>query len=166
MPEPGGSPFTSRPPPTPPPKDDAGQYYAVNGQRSPSFGTVPQQASQYEAMESLSPLHQLARMSAVERSRNLKVKHMEPYLQVMAGPLLRYDTVDKQGVWRGAALVVSKLTSFNIPVVVFMIARQPPTQGLITSQPHFSPILGILHGRRSSRVVIPVPAMAEGCRLT
>lgn len=110
MPEPGGSPFTSRPPPTPPPKGDAGQYYAVNGQRSPSFGTVSPQANQYETgvPEPLSPLHALARMSAVERSKNLKVMHMEPYLQVMAGPLLRYDTVDRQGVWRGAALVVSK----------------------------------------------------------
>lgn len=108
MPEPG-SPFTSGPPPTPPPKDNAGHYHPGNGHRPPSFGTVPPQASQYEGIpEPLSPLHALARMSAVERSRNLKVLHMEPYLQVMAGPLLRYDTVDKQGVWRGAALVVSK----------------------------------------------------------
>jgi len=27
----------------------------------------------------------------------------------MCGPLLRYDTVDEQGVWRGAALLVSEL---------------------------------------------------------
>ena len=120
MPEPGGSPFTSRPPPTPPPKDDLGQYYSVNGQRAPDLGTVPQQANQYEARatEPLSPLHQLAQMSAVERSRNLKVRHMEPYLQVMAGPLLRYDTVDKQGVWRGAALLVSESPTLSTRICI------------------------------------------------
>ena len=120
MPEPGGSPFTSRPPPTPPPKDDLGQYYSVNGQRAPELGTVPQQANQYEprATEPLSPLHQLAQMSAVERSRNLKVRHMEPYLQVMAGPLLRYDTVDKQGVWRGAALLVSESPTLSTRICI------------------------------------------------
>jgi hypothetical protein len=33
---------------------------------------------------------------------------MEPHLQFMVGPLLRYDTVDENGLWRGAALIVSK----------------------------------------------------------
>ncbi|KZT74001.1 hypothetical protein DAEQUDRAFT_720843 [Daedalea quercina L-15889] len=108
-PESPGSPFASPPPPTPPPKDDAGHYFGVNGHRAPSFGTVQSQASQYEAgvSEPQSPLRYLARMSAVERSRNLKVAHMEPYLQLMAGPLLRYDTVDRQGIWHGAALIVT-----------------------------------------------------------
>jgi hypothetical protein len=40
---------------------------------------------------------------------------MNPHLQFMAGPLLRYDTVDEYGVWNGAALIVSTyLKSFEI----------------------------------------------------
>lgn len=31
---------------------------------------------------------------------------MNPYLQLMVGPLLRYDTVDEFGVWHGACLIV------------------------------------------------------------
>ena len=46
-------------------------------------------------------------MTAVERSHNLRVARMHPLLQFMAGPLLRYDTVDADGVWHGAALIVS-----------------------------------------------------------
>lgn len=33
---------------------------------------------------------------------------MHPNLQFMCGPLLRYDTVDERGVWRGAAMIVSE----------------------------------------------------------
>ena len=46
----------------------------------------------------------------VERSEKLNVKRkiMEPYLQFICGPLLRYDTIDENGVWHGAALIVSK----------------------------------------------------------
>lgn len=53
----------------------------------------------------------LARLSPVERSQtlNLRKRIMQPYLQFMCGPLLRYDTVDEHGVWHGAALIVSKL---------------------------------------------------------
>ncbi|ETW85467.1 hypothetical protein HETIRDRAFT_32709 [Heterobasidion irregulare TC 32-1] len=32
---------------------------------------------------------------------------MNPHLQFMCGPLLRYDTVDERGVWLGAALIVT-----------------------------------------------------------
>ena len=49
-----------------------------------------------------------ANMNAVERSKQLRVARMSPYLQFMAGPLLRYDTVDERGVWRGAAMIVSE----------------------------------------------------------
>jgi hypothetical protein len=37
---------------------------------------------------------------------------MQPYLQFMCGPLLRYDTVDEHGVWHGAALIVSECCCF------------------------------------------------------
>jgi hypothetical protein len=52
----------------------------------------------------------LAQLGPVERSQtlNLRKKTMQPYLQYMCGPLLRYDTVDEHGVWHGAALIVSK----------------------------------------------------------
>ena len=52
----------------------------------------------------------LAKLSPVERSQtlNLRKRIMQPYLQFMCGPLLRYDTVDEHGVWNGAALIVSE----------------------------------------------------------
>ena len=46
--------------------------------------------------------------SAVERSQNFKARKMNPYLQFMCGPLLRYDTMDEHGIWHGAALIVSE----------------------------------------------------------
>ena len=47
--------------------------------------------------------------SAAERSQAFKCRKrfMDPYLQFTCGPLLRYDTVDSDGVWHGAALIVS-----------------------------------------------------------
>lgn len=50
----------------------------------------------------------LTHMTAAERSQHLKVAKMNPNLQFMCGPLLRYDTVDERGVWRGAAMIVSE----------------------------------------------------------
>lgn len=73
--------------------------------RPPSVSVPPAQhglsPSSYD-----SPLSQL---SPVERSEalNLRKTTMQPYVQYMCGPLLRYDTVD-EGVWHGAALIVSK----------------------------------------------------------
>jgi len=49
----------------------------------------------------------LPKMSAVERSNALKTARMNPQLMFMVGPLLRYDTVDKDGTWNGAILIVS-----------------------------------------------------------
>lgn len=37
---------------------------------------------------------------------------MNPVLQFMVGPLLKYDTVDDKGVWHGACLIVSKSHEF------------------------------------------------------
>ncbi|KAF8479014.1 hypothetical protein DFH94DRAFT_693399 [Russula ochroleuca] len=50
----------------------------------------------------------LAKLSPVERSQvlNLRKTTMQPYLQFMCGPLLRYDTIE-DGVWHGAALIVT-----------------------------------------------------------
>jgi hypothetical protein len=64
-------------------------------------------------------LSQLTRMSAVERSEALKLPRMHPHLQFMVGPLLRYDTVDEQGIWNGAALVVSVYPfNFSFPTTM------------------------------------------------
>ncbi|KAI0293383.1 hypothetical protein BC826DRAFT_910742 [Russula brevipes] len=50
----------------------------------------------------------LPRLNPVERSRilNYGKRRPNPYLQYMCGPLLRYDTIEN-GVWRGAALIVT-----------------------------------------------------------
>jgi len=57
----------------------------------------------------------LAQLSPVERSQtlHLRKKTMQPNLQFMCGPLLRYDAVDEHGVWHGAALIVSKCSWFS-----------------------------------------------------
>jgi hypothetical protein len=74
----------------------------VSGQNSAHPDTESFLNEQY-----LYATQQLAGMTAVERSKNLRVARMDPILQFMAGPLLRYDTVDMDGVWHGAALIVS-----------------------------------------------------------
>jgi hypothetical protein len=62
----------------------------------------------------------LAQLSPVERSQTLHLRKttMQPNLQFMCGPLLRYDTVDEHGVWHGAALIVSKCSWFSMSASV------------------------------------------------
>jgi hypothetical protein len=65
----------------------------------------------------------LAHLGPVERSQNLNLRKraMQPYLQFMCGPLLRYDTIDEYGVWHGAALIVSKCwLNFSLALVVIL----------------------------------------------
>lgn len=46
-------------------------------------------------------------LSAVERSNSyIPMAKMEPHLQVLCGPLLRYDTIEN-GVWYGAVMIVT-----------------------------------------------------------
>ena len=75
------------------------------------FGYVPSPVS--SAFQSAQPSFDqspLSKLSPVERSQTLhhRKRTMHPYLQFMCGPLLRYDTIDADGVWRGAAMIVSK----------------------------------------------------------
>ncbi|KAG8217891.1 hypothetical protein J3R82DRAFT_6057 [Butyriboletus roseoflavus] len=49
----------------------------------------------------------LAQLPAAERSHMQRAPRMDPYLQFMVGPLLRYDTVDENGLWYGAVLIVT-----------------------------------------------------------
>lgn len=75
------------PPPAVPPKD----YGFPQPHMTQSTITIPQ----------------LTKMSAIERSKTLRVARMEPHLQFICGPLLRYDSVDEHGIWHGAALIVT-----------------------------------------------------------
>jgi hypothetical protein len=61
-------------------------------------------------------------MTAVERSQVLRVARMNPHLQFMVGPLLRYDTIDEQGTWNGAVLIVSvyQCCSFTITIISYL----------------------------------------------
>ncbi|KAF8803514.1 hypothetical protein BYT27DRAFT_7225881 [Phlegmacium glaucopus] len=89
----GGLP-RSPPPPALPPKDypyKPSNYDRLQLQPSQPTITTPQ----------------LTHMTAVERSEALRVPRMEPHLQFMCGPLLKYDTVDEHGIWHGAAMIVT-----------------------------------------------------------
>jgi hypothetical protein len=74
-------------PPPPPPKD-------VYSTITPSDGSSVWSS-------------RLSGMTAVERSKALRTARMDPHLQFMVGPLLRYDTIDQQGYWNGSVLIVS-----------------------------------------------------------
>ncbi|PPQ73897.1 hypothetical protein CVT26_011729, partial [Gymnopilus dilepis] len=76
-------------PPAVPPKDLPPHLYSAR----PSQSTIS--------------TAQLTQMSAVERSHVLRVARMDPHLQFMCGPLLKYDTIDEHGIWHGAALIIT-----------------------------------------------------------
>ncbi|EJF62578.1 hypothetical protein DICSQDRAFT_84388 [Dichomitus squalens LYAD-421 SS1] len=107
LPPPSPVPSLGRGPPPPlPPKD--GNWDQLNV-RLPSKASLSDTMSRTESTLSgaNSTYSTFANMSAVERSKHLRVARMNPHLQYMVGPLLRYDTVDEQGVWRGAAMIVT-----------------------------------------------------------
>lgn len=93
---PSTSPIPDTPPSVPPKYFNEG--FAHNAYTS---------VSSMERLVSGSSSLSLAQMPAVERSRAQRLARMEPHLQFMVGPLLRYDTVDENGLWRGAALIVT-----------------------------------------------------------
>lgn len=93
-------------PPTPPSKE------GLNGMRYlQRSGDDSRQASQQETISSIGTNGRsfMTRLTAVERSQYLRAVRMNPYLQLMVGPLLRYDTVDERGMWRGACLIICEL---------------------------------------------------------
>ena len=98
LPPPSPAPSLGLPPPPLPPKDGSWPH----GVRVSSTASWSEQ-SRTDSTYSL-----FANMTAVERSKHLRVARMTPFLQFMAGPLLRYDTVDAMGTWRGAAMIVSE----------------------------------------------------------
>lgn len=55
----------------------------------------------------------LAKLPPAQRSQMQRAPRTNPPLQFMVGPLLRYDTVDENGLWHGAALIVSMYLSWT-----------------------------------------------------
>ncbi|KAF8894700.1 hypothetical protein BD779DRAFT_1502479 [Infundibulicybe gibba] len=96
------------PPPILPPKD---YVYQQSG------GHVP-----VSTQSSISSA-QLTQYSAVERSQILRVARMKPHLQV-------FDTVDQQGIWHGAALIVTADSgSVYEPYPLFTYKWDPDAHG-------------------------------------
>ncbi|KAG6845184.1 hypothetical protein H0H87_012741 [Tephrocybe sp. NHM501043] len=114
-------------PPAPPPKDQVyiqppyqPGYHQLQTQQTPYYAPPPHsglpgqqppyqygQTYHYPPPQSTITPSQLTRLSAVERSNTLRVACMNPHLQFMVGPLLRYDTVDESGIWHGAVMIVT-----------------------------------------------------------
>lgn len=116
LPPPSPDPSIGRGAPPPLPPKDASWLHSVYP--LPSHADASETTSRTESTLSgtaNSTYSMFANMNAVERSRHLRVARMLPHLQFMCGPLLRYDTVDGQGIWRGAALIVSKCHSCSLP---------------------------------------------------
>lgn len=107
LPPPSPAPSFGGPPPPLPPKDAT---WSTHNARIPSDASWSDGASRTASVKSSHS--KFVNMNAVERSKHLRVARMNPYLQFMVGPLLRYDTVDEAGVWRGAAMIVSKYRPF------------------------------------------------------
>lgn len=59
----------------------------------------------------------MAQLPAAERARMQKAPRTDPYLQFMVGPLLRYDTVDENGLWHGAVMIVSAYVAYVLVAV-------------------------------------------------
>lgn len=128
-------------PPRPPPKDDDIHPGRLDGSvPDPARGTwIPPRKDAGVGYEPARySVSDMAHMSAAERARSYKVAYMEPHLQLMAGPLLRYDTVDEQGIWLGAALIVTadsgsnyeqnpRFTYYWDPDQPVKLARRPST---------------------------------------
>ena len=97
-----GGPFTATPPPFGPSPHLLQSGYPFVHPSSPFVPPAPH--SPHPSFDGSQPSH----LSAAERNQTRK---MNPYLQFMCGPLLRYDTMDERAVWHGAALIVSEYQS-------------------------------------------------------
>ena len=99
----------------PPPMDDPQPPLIRPTSISPSFPQLPNHPPPNNAdpLDNMSPRTSISNsnsipsMTAVERSRHLRIAKTTPHLQFMVGPLLRYDTIEGD-LWKGAALIVSE----------------------------------------------------------
>lgn len=99
----------------------------------------PKDGSQLSAVSSSNSRSFITSMSAVDRSNYLRAVRMNPYLQFMVGPLLRYDTVDEHGMWRGSCLVVSACSSLShifLPCIVSERDRLSASDASSFYEPH------------------------------
>jgi len=85
--------------------------YQVDGMPPPPYAAHNMDPDNVSPLTSGSHLQSISSMTAVERSPNLRVAKTKPHLEFMVGPLLRYDTIEN-GIWRGAALIVSECAFF------------------------------------------------------
>ena len=93
---------------------DSNGHASVNSNISPSTEFPGSTGYPFVRRPSSMDEISLSQLSPPERSKALNFRKtvMQPYLQFMCGPLLRYDTVDEHGVWHGAALIVSECFCF------------------------------------------------------
>ncbi|KAH7922819.1 hypothetical protein BV22DRAFT_1069793 [Leucogyrophana mollusca] len=104
---PPASPSPGTPPPVPPKPYRTGYFTHSPTHTRPNYSDYATGSSQLEQTASTSTASHLSQLSPVERSRAQRIARMEPHLQFMVGPLLCYDTVDEDGLWHGAALIVT-----------------------------------------------------------
>ncbi|KAH7889248.1 hypothetical protein F5I97DRAFT_1934198 [Phlebopus sp. FC_14] len=107
IPRPSPFPTPSIPPPVPP-KGYAPFY--IRRQSGAEKQELPVNNNHFEGATQNDPANStayLAQLPAAERARTQRIARMDPHLQFMVGPLLRYDTVDENGLWHGAALIVT-----------------------------------------------------------
>jgi hypothetical protein len=132
------------PPPLPPkdrhtlrlPSFGALNASAERVSRTPTVdGGAPWASSHPASPTPASSAPDLTGMTAVERSRLLKTARMNPHLQFMCGPLLRYDTLtDDRAVWRGHVMIVSACPPRRFEQLGLSERyAQLPTLGLCTS---------------------------------
>ncbi|KAF8447483.1 hypothetical protein L210DRAFT_849761 [Boletus edulis BED1] len=96
----GGIPMPRAGPPSLPPRSSYLQRSSSDSKtghvRSETSTSIVRSSSAY-----------MAQLPAAERARMQKAPRTDPHLQFMVGPLLRYDTVDENGVWHGAVMIVT-----------------------------------------------------------
>jgi len=90
---------------------------SVNSNITPSLGFPRSTGYPFvcQLSSSMDQNHQTPSSPSLKRSKDLNVWKtlMQPCLQFACGPLLRYDTIE-DGVWHGAALIVSECCCFSV----------------------------------------------------
>ena len=65
-----------------------------------------------------------------------KAPRTDPYLQFMVGPLLRYDTVDENGLWHGAVMIVSAYVASAIRTHSLTLSPNAAADSGSSYEPH------------------------------
>ncbi|KAH7912158.1 hypothetical protein BJ138DRAFT_1005044 [Hygrophoropsis aurantiaca] len=130
------SPSPGTPPPVPPKSHHTGFFASPLGHPAPNYDGPSTRPHQLEHASSISTSSNLSQLSPVERSRVQRLVRMEPHLQLMVGPLLCYDTMDENGLWHGAALIVTADSgSVYEPYPVLTYQWDPEEQAMPPGEP-------------------------------